>query len=103
MLQKLLRYLRNFYVATGLGLLAWMTFFDANDLITQGRNWWKLRELEGDARFYQAKIKTVQTDRREVLGSDRLREKFAREKYLMKKPNEDVFVIVDENNEPLEK
>ncbi|GAB3507468.1 hypothetical protein GCM10027341_42090 [Spirosoma knui] len=103
MLQKLLRFVRNFYVATGLVLLLWMTFFDANDLISQGWNWWKLRELEADITFYQNKIKAVETERREVLGNDRLREKFAREKYLMKKPTEDVFVIVDEHNEPLEK
>lgn len=103
MLQKLLRSVRNFYVATALALLTWMTFFDANDLPSQVQNWLKLRELEGDIKFYQAKIKDVQTERREVLGSDRLREKFAREKYLMKKPTEDVFVIVDEKNEPLEK
>lgn len=103
MLNRLLRYLRNFYVATGLGLLVWMTFFDANDLPTQIRNRWKLRELDRDAKFYQAQIKSVQAERQEVLGNDRLREKFAREKYLMKKPGEDVFVIVDEHNEPLEK
>ena len=81
----------------------WMTFFDANDLPTQIRNWWKLRVLEDDVKFYQAQIKSVQTERQEVLGNDHLREKFAREKYLMKKPGEDIFVIVDEHNEPLEK
>jgi cell division protein DivIC len=100
---RLLRYLRNFYVATGLGLLVWMTFFDANDLPTQIRNRWKLYELDEEARFYQEKIKAVQNERREVLGNDQLREKFAREKYLMKKEGEDVFVIVDEHNDPLEK
>lgn len=103
MLQKLLRSVRNFYVATSLALLGWMTFFDANDLPSQVRNWLKLREMEGETKFYQAEIKHVQTERREVLGSDRLREKFAREKYLMKKPTEDVFVIVDAQNEPIEK
>ncbi|QHV97595.1 FtsB family cell division protein [Spirosoma endbachense] len=103
MLNRLLHYLRNFYVASGLGLLAWMTFFDANDLPMQIRNWWKLRELEGEATFYQTQIQKVQTERREVLGNDRLREKYAREKYLMKKPTEDIFVIVDEKNEPIEK
>ncbi|AKD53547.1 FtsB family cell division protein [Spirosoma radiotolerans] len=103
MFNRLLRYGRNFYVATGLVLVGWMTFFDANDLPTQIRNWWELRRLDGEAKFYQAKIKAVQTERQEVLGNDRLREKFAREKYLMKKPGEDVFVIVDEHNEPLEK
>ncbi len=103
MLQKLLRFVRNFYVATALALLTWMTFFDANDLPSQARNWLKLRELEEETTFYQAEIRDVQTERREVLGSNRLREKFAREKYLMKKPTEDVFVIVDELNDPLEK
>lgn len=103
MLQKLLRTVRNFYVATSLALLAWMTFFDANDLPSQARNWLKLRELEDETKFYQAEITDVQTERREVLGNDRLREKFARERYLMKKPTEDVFVIVDEQNEPIEK
>ncbi|UFH55013.1 septum formation initiator family protein [Spirosoma sp. KNUC1025] len=103
MLQKLLQYGRNFYVASGLGLLIWMTFFDANDLPTQIRNWWKLHELDGKAKYYQERIKAVQTERKEVLGNDQLREKFAREKYLMKRPEEDVFVIVDEHNEPLEK
>lgn len=103
MLQRMLRYVRNFYVATSLILLAWMTFLDANDLPTQVRNWWKLRELEREASYYKDEIKKVQTERREVLGNDRLREKFAREKYLMKKPTEDVFVIVDGQNEPLEK
>lgn len=103
MFQKLFSRLRNFYVATALALLTWMTFFDANDLPSQARNWLKLRELEEETTFYKAEIKDVQTKRQEVLGSDRLREKFAREKYLMRKPAEDVFVIVDEKNEPLEK
>ena len=103
MFNKLFRYLRNFYLATGLGLLVWMTFFDANDLPSQIRNWWKLHELEGEARFYEAKIKAIKAERQELLGNDKLREKFAREKYLMKKQGEDVFVIVDEHNEPLEK
>ena len=103
MFQKILHRLGNFYVASGLGLLLWMTFFDANDLPTQIRNWWKLRELDEEAKFFQTKIKDVQTKRQEVLGNDQLREKFARENYLMKKPGEDVFVIVDEQNEPLEK
>ncbi|CCH57217.1 hypothetical protein BN8_06623 [Fibrisoma limi BUZ 3] len=103
MLSRFLRPLRNFYLATGLVLLVWMLFFDANDLPSQVRNWWKLRELEKDAVYFQDKIRDVQNQRQEVLGNDRLREKYARERYLMKKPTEDVFVIVDENNEPIEK
>jgi hypothetical protein len=103
MKNRILSYLGNFYIATGLFMLGWMTLVDANDLITQFDNWIKLRELEKEAAIYQQQIKEVQVERKEVLGTDRLREKLAREKYLMKKPTEDIFVIVDESNEPLEK
>ncbi len=103
MFRNLLRYGRNFYVATGVGLLVWMLVFDANDLFSQVRNWWNLRDLEGEKIYYQAEIKRVQNQRKLVLGTDQLREKYARERYLMKKPTEDVYVLVDENNEPIEK
>lgn len=99
---RLLRSL-NFYALTGLGLLAWMLFFDANDLITQVRMHYRLWELRREQAFYKAQIKEVERQRQEVMGTPKLVEKFAREKYLMKKPGEQVFVIVDENNEPLEK
>lgn len=103
MWQRILQYGKNFYVASGLGLLVWVLFFDANDLVSQTRNWLKLRELESERLYYQQKIDEVTAQRKEILGSTRSLEKFAREKYLMKKSSETVYVIVDENNEPLEK
>lgn len=102
-MKHLLRYGRNFYVATGVGLLVWMLVFDANDLFSQTQNWWNLHELEGEKTYYKAEIKRVENQRKLVLGTDQLREKYARERYLMKKPTEDVYVLVDENNEPIEK
>ncbi|MEZ0609667.1 septum formation initiator family protein [Fibrella sp. WM1] len=93
----------RFYWFTGLGFVGWMLFFDANDLRSQLRNWWKLRELEGEKTFYQEQIEAVKAERREVLGSQRLRVKYAREKYLMKKRTEDVYVLVDEAGKPIEK
>lgn len=103
MFHRILRSFRNFYVATGVGLLIWMLFFDSNDLRLQVRNWWDLQKLQDEQAYYKERIKEVQKARKEVLGTAALREKFAREKYLMKKPTETVYVIVDENNEPVEK
>lgn len=103
MFRNLLRYGRNFYVATGIGLLVWMLVFDANDLFSQVQNWWNLRELEDERVYYKTEIKRVQNQSKLVLGTDQLREKYARERYLMKKPTEDVYVLVDENDEPIEK
>ncbi|MEM1408138.1 MAG: septum formation initiator family protein, partial [Bacteroidota bacterium] len=47
--------------------------------------------------YYQDKIVEVRNEREELLSNDTLLEKFAREKYLMKKPGEDLFIVVKEN------
>ena len=46
--------------------------------------------------FYEQKIDEVKADREALLNNDELLEKLAREKYFMKKENEDVFIVVDE-------
>ena len=53
----------------------------------------KLRALENEKEYYAEKIKEVEKDRKELMGTPELLEKFAREKYLMKKPGEEIFVI----------
>lgn len=102
MLQKIPPFFRNFYVATFLVLMVWMAFFDANSFMVQVRNRSKLSDLQREIDYYAAQIDTIRANRHEVLGSDKLREKYAREKYLMKKPTEDVFVVVDSLNKPIE-
>ncbi|WP_128545636.1 septum formation initiator family protein [Larkinella soli] len=103
MLNKFIRLAKNFYVATGVGLLVWMLFFDTNDIISQVRNWWKLQDLETQRIYYREEIQKVEAQQKEILGSPRLQEKYARENYLMRKPTEDVYVLVNEKNEPIEK
>lgn len=88
------RVARNFYFLTGLGFVVWMAVFDANDLSKQYDMYRKWRELKGEKAYYEANIESVKKDRAELLSSPALLEKFAREKYLMKRPGEDVFVLV---------
>ncbi|RZL14345.1 MAG: septum formation initiator family protein [Hymenobacter sp.] len=99
-LSPLLRVLRNFYFLTGLGFVVWMAVFDANDLGKQYDMYRKWRELRGEKAYYEANIETVKQDRAELLSSPALLEKFAREKYLMKRPGEDVFVLVPAPENP---
>lgn len=96
MLKRLPPFLRNFYWVTGITFVLWMTFLDSNDLINRYRLSAKLRSLENEREYYQEKIKEVQKDREELMGTSELLEKFAREKYLMKKPTEDIYIIEDE-------
>ncbi len=87
---------RNFYVVAGLVFLMWMLFLDSNDFMARYKLSARLRALENDKAYYVEKIKEVEKDREELFGDRESLEKFAREKYLMKKENEDVFVIVEE-------
>ena len=52
--------------------------------------------LEETREFYEDKIVEVKNDQEALLNDRELLEKLAREKYLMKKESEDVFIIVEE-------
>jgi cell division protein DivIC len=97
MLKKLPPALKNFYVVTGLCFLVWMLFLDSNDLISRFKLGAKLRNLNNEKEYYQAKITDVKKDRQELMTDKELLEKFAREKYLMKKEKEDIFIIQEED------
>jgi len=46
--------------------------------------------------FYLVKIEDVKQEKQEVFGSHDLLEKFARERYLMKKPTEDIYILKED-------
>ncbi|HNV28797.1 MAG TPA: septum formation initiator family protein [Cyclobacteriaceae bacterium] len=96
MLKKLPPALRNFYIVTGLCFFIWMLFLDSNDLISRIKMSNKIRSLENEKEFYLEKIAEVEEDRKELMTNKELLEKFAREKYLMKKETEDIFIIQEE-------
>jgi cell division protein FtsB len=70
-----------------------MLFLDSNDLISRFKLGAKLRNLDREKAYYQEKIADVEKDRHELMTDRELLEKFAREKYLMKKETEDIFII----------
>lgn len=94
-LSKLPSFLRNFYVITLLIFVFWMLVLDSNDFISQAKLGNKLKNLEAEKAHYLEKIEEVKKDREELLSNDELLEKFAREKYLMRRKTEDLFVIVE--------
>ena len=99
-MKKLLGYipsrLRNRYGVAVLGLLAWITFFDRNDAWTTFKNSRELARMEEDKERYTAEISVTKEKLHELSSDKELLEKFAREEYLMKRPNEDIFVLVPE-------
>ncbi len=81
---------------TALVFIIWISFFDQNNLITQYQYHTELSKLEEEKIFYQEELKVIQEDLNELQSNPKTLEKFAREKYLMKKDNEVLFVIVEE-------
>ena len=73
-----------------------MLLFDQNDIISQLQLRYEIHQLEQQKAFYIEQIKETQADLDDLLTDKQQLEKFAREKYLMKKPDEEIFVIVPE-------
>lgn len=95
-IRKIVPWFGNFYFTSGVILFLWMIFIDPNDFISQFRLTSKRNELENEKAFYLQKIEEVKVERNEIFGSPSLLEKFARERYLMKKPNEDIYIFKPE-------
>lgn len=97
MFDKIPSWLKNKYVLTILSFSIWILFFDQNNLITQYKYRTKLNSLLEDKQFYTKEIKTTQAELKELTTNPKTLEKFAREKYFMKKDNETIFVFVEED------
>ena len=97
MIRKLPPVFKNFYFIVGVIFIVWMLFIDSNDLYSQYKKRRKLSELEQQKAYYTQMIREVEKDREELLSNNDLLEKFAREKYLMKKESEDLYILVTED------
>ncbi|MDH5475128.1 MAG: septum formation initiator family protein [Cyclobacteriaceae bacterium] len=95
MFDRLPKFMKSFYFVAGIAFLFWMLFIDSNDLFSQYKLTRQLKNFRQEKAYYTNKIEEVKKEREELLSNKALLEKFAREKYLMKKKSEDIYVIVE--------
>jgi len=96
-MKRLIELLRNKYFLAVVAFALWMLFFDRNDMISQYEYRTEVGKLQQEKDFYTKETASVKKDLKELDSNMNSAEKFAREKYFMKKDNEDVFVIVKED------
>jgi len=96
MFQRLPFFLKNKYFYTILAFLVWMLFFDKNNFIYQAKLSSNLKDLNNEKEYYLNEIELNNAATNELITNTTTLEKFAREKYLMKRDNEDIYIIVDE-------
>ncbi len=74
----------------------WITFLDSYNLIDRFKNMQKLNALNKEVEFFKHEIKVYNTQYKELFSDKNDLEKFAREQYLMKEENEDIFIIISD-------
>ncbi|HEY1045310.1 MAG TPA: hypothetical protein VGF79_02655 [Bacteroidia bacterium] len=84
------------YWIIGLSVITWMTVFDSNNFIELVKLRMEVADLEQKRNYYKSEIINVRKAEQELFSNNRNLEKFAREKYLMKKENEDLYILVSE-------
>jgi cell division protein DivIC len=86
-------WLRSKYtIATGI-FLAVILFFDKNDFFTRQARDKELHELMQSKAWYQKEIDAERIELERLKNNPATIEQYAREKYLMKKENEDLYII----------
>ena len=94
--------MRNKYIAASVLFFVWICFFDRNDLISEAKLMYKINKLKTERTYFQKQTDIANEELKELQTDPSSLEKFAREKYLMKKDNEDVYVITDKNSKLLD-
>jgi len=93
----MIKLLKKKYILTLLIFGVWMAFFDQNSFRSQRKFTKELNQLEARKNHYTKQNETLKIQKEELLGSIHNLEKLAREKYLMKRDDEDVFLIKTED------
>ena len=84
---------KNKYIITLVFFAFWIVFIDDYNLIKQYQLQKYAEELENQKAYYLSEIEKDSTEFYNLKNTKKEQERFAREKFLMKKDNEDVFII----------
>lgn len=93
-------WLKNKYFISFTAFTVILLFLDKNDLFTQYARHQELRELEQSKRYYSGQITAERKELEQLKKDPAILEKYARERYLMKRDNEELFVISEKPDQP---
>ncbi len=97
-LKQITKILRNKYLVAGSGFIIWLLFFDKNDIYTQYQRNTELNELQQSKTFYLSEIVSERHELEQLKSNPLTLEKYAREKFYMKRDHEDVFIVAENKN-----
>ncbi len=93
--KKLFKTIANKYLIAFIVFSVWMIFIDDNNIFFLRKNVNKLKEYRVEKAYFLEKIKKDSIHLQEMKANAKNLEKFAREEFLMKKKDEDIFLIIE--------
>lgn len=92
-MHKIPKVLSNKYIITGIAFAVWMLFFDRNDLSLQLKRVNELQRLQESEKVMDVQIADTKHELKLLKTNPETLEKYAREKFMMKKENEDLYIV----------
>jgi|SRR5690606_4799686 len=96
-MDRFLALIRNKYLIAGVAFLIWMSFFDRYDFGTQFAYQQEKNKLEQEKDFYVTEIEHIEKSIKDAKYNPSEIQRIARERYKMKKENEDIYIIQEVN------
>ena len=81
------------YLITVAAFLVIIVFLDENSLIQRNKHRQEINALTAEIEKYRKQYEEDTETLKELMNNPQVLEKIAREKYKMKKPNEDIFIF----------
>lgn len=88
------QYVLNKYVITLIMFLVWMFFFDSTSFLVVNELNQEINKYENQLEYYKSEYKKNDEFYKKLMNNKEEKEKYARENYFMKKPNEEIFILV---------
>lgn len=102
MIKKAFSILSNRYLLTTALFFLWVLFFDQNNLLTQYEYFKELKKITDEKNYYEKELMKVKKSLQQLSTNPENLERFAREKYFMKKDNEDIFILYNKDKKKIE-
>jgi cell division protein FtsB len=94
-LKKIIPFVFNRYFLVFTGFVVWMLFFDQRDFFQQKERRAELNKLEAAKKYYQDEIDQTKKQLNNLQNNPAAIEKYARERYLLRREGEEVFLFED--------
>ena len=97
--KNIIHLFRNKYILALTVFTVLMLFIDRNDIFNQFQRKKQLNDLLASKKYYQQQIDQTKKNLADLQNNAAALEKYARERYLLKRDNEDVFIVGDESSQ----